>query len=77
MRGRPLTDAQIRALPPIPKSGRRDLNTCGAGLLIVNEPVVRQKPCLRFVYSYFQIFSDGMKKIPKWHWGLTEKVAVV
>jgi integrase len=62
MRRKPLNDAQIRALPPIPKSGKKDVHTCGDGLLIANEPVVGQKPCLRFIYRYFQKLPSGQRK---------------
>jgi integrase len=49
-----LTDAQIRALPPIPKGGKRAVMSCGDGLMVVNDPVVGSKPCIRFVHRYFQ-----------------------
>lgn len=62
MRGRPLTDAQIRALPPIPKTGKRDVKTCGNGLLVANEPVTGQKACLRFIHRYFQKVPNGKPK---------------
>ena len=49
----PLTDSQIRALPPVPKGGRGKVLTFGDGLLLVNEPVIGDQPCRRFVYRYW------------------------
>lgn len=57
--GRPLTDAQIRALPPIPKGGKRKVLSCGDGLSIANEPVVGDKPCRRFIHRYVQKLPNG------------------
>jgi integrase len=59
---RPLTDAQIRALPPVPKGGRRKVLTCGDGLLLVNEPVIGESPCRRFVHRYVQKLPNGGTK---------------
>ena len=62
MRRKPLNDAQIRALPLIAKGGKRDVQTCGDGLLIANEPVVGQKPCIRFIHRYVQKLPSGEAK---------------
>ena len=59
---RPLTDAQIRALPAIPKTGKRGVHTCGDGLFVANEPVVGQKPCRRFIHKYVQKLPSGKTK---------------
>ena len=59
---RPLTDAQIRALPPVPKGGRRKVLTCGDGLSLVNEPVIGDRPCRRFVHRYVQKLPNGGTK---------------
>lgn len=59
---RPLTDAQIRALSPVPKGGRRKVLTCGDGLLLVNEPVIGERPCRRFVHRYVQKLPNGGTK---------------
>lgn len=59
MRRRPLTDAQIRALPPVPKGAKREVLSCGDGLSIANEPVVGDKPCRRFIHRYVQKLPNG------------------
>jgi integrase len=62
MRRKPLTDVQIRALPPIPKTGKRQVLPCGDGLSIANEPVIGEKPCRRFIHRYVQKLSCGGTK---------------
>ena len=59
---KPLTDAQIRALPAIPTGGRKKIHTCGDGLSLVNEPVVGKDPCRRFVHKYVQKLPNGVRK---------------
>ncbi|QPN69279.1 hypothetical protein [Synechococcus sp. CBW1108] len=59
---KPLTDAQIRALPAIPKGGKKTSDPCGNGLRIVNEPVVGNVPCRRFVHPYSQKLPNGVRK---------------
>lgn len=59
---KPLTDAQIRALPAIPKGGKKTVDNCGDGLSVVNEPVVGKDPCRRFVHKYVQKLSNGVRK---------------
>jgi len=59
---KPLNDAQIRALPAIPKGGRKTVDTCGFGLSLVNEPVEGAKACKRFVHKYVQKFPNGSTK---------------
>jgi len=59
---KPLTDAQIRALPAIPKGGKKTSDPCGNGLRIVNEPVVGNVPCRRFIHPYSQKLPNGVRK---------------
>ena len=59
---KPLTDAQIRALPAIPKGGKKTSDTCGNGLYLVNEPVVGNDPCRRFVHKYVQKLPNAVRK---------------
>ena len=62
---KPLTDAQIRALPAIPKGGKKTVDNCGDGLSLVNEPVVGKDPCRRFVHKYVQKLPNGVRKRPE------------
>jgi len=62
-RRKPLTDAEIRALPPLPKGSKKPAPyPLGDGLLLQNEPVVGSTPCLRFIYRYQQKLLDGTIK---------------
>lgn len=62
-RRKPLTDAQIRALPALPKGSKKPAPyPLGDGLLLQNEPVVGSTPCLRYIYRYYQKLPDGTTK---------------
>lgn len=62
---KPLTNAQIRALHAIPKGGKKTVENCGDGLSLVNEPVVGDVPCRRFVHKYVQKLPNGVRKRPE------------
>lgn len=62
-RRKPLTDAEIRALPPLPKGSKKPSPyPLGDGLLLQNEPVVGNTPCLRYIHRYEQKLLDGTTK---------------
>ena len=62
-RRKPLTDVQIRALPPLSKGTKKPSPyPLGDGLLLQNEPVEGSTPCLRFIYRYYQKLLDGTRK---------------
>lgn len=62
-RRKPLTDAQIRALPALPKGSKKPSPyPLGDGLFLQSEPVVGSTPCLRYIHRYQQKLPDGTTK---------------